>query len=269
MSGFSASWLALRQPYDRVARNVAVLAVVDATMRRKDKLRILDLACGAGASVGALSGRSRAAQAWRLVDKDAGLLALAARLPLPPHVAVETALRDLSRDMAEELRRPLDLVTVSALLDLVSEAWLAEFVAELARRAIPLYAALTYDGRMSFDPSDPLDEEIVAAVNVHQRGDKGFGPSLGPTAAAAAIGRLDAAGFHVTHGASDWHLGPQDRAIQTALLDGAAAAAWEAGRPSARHVASWLAGRRDAVAAGRSAIRVGHVDFVAVPSGTR
>ena len=50
---------------------------------------------------------------------------------------------------------------------------------EIAARAIPLYAALSYDGRIAFTPSDPLDADIVAAVNAHQRTDKGFGPALG------------------------------------------------------------------------------------------
>jgi hypothetical protein len=34
-------------------------------------------------------------------------------------------------------------------------------------------------------------------------------------------------------------------------------------------VITWLARRRDHIAAGRSAMRVGHVDFFAQPTGTR
>ena len=57
----------------------------------------------------------------------------------------------------------------------------------IAARALPVYAALTYDGRIDLSPADPLDATIASAVNAHQHTDKGFGPALGPSAAAAAI----------------------------------------------------------------------------------
>jgi hypothetical protein len=57
----------------------------------------------------------------------------------------------------------------------------------MSRRALPVYAALNHDGRIDLSPVDPLDAATVSAVNVHQRIDKGFGPALGPSAAASAI----------------------------------------------------------------------------------
>ena len=56
---------------------------------------------------------------------------------------------------------------------------------------------------------------MVAAVNAHQRTDKGFGPALGPAAARAAVARFERVGYSVVHGASDWVFGPDDREIQT------------------------------------------------------
>jgi hypothetical protein len=54
---------------------------------------------------------------------------------------------DSSLDLEAALDGPLDVITSSALLDLVSEAWLERFVVEIVARSLPLYAALSYDGR--------------------------------------------------------------------------------------------------------------------------
>ena len=139
----------------------------------------------------ALSPRMQARQNWRLIDNDLSLLA---RVPAaaPPNVTITTVPIDLNRDLELALDGPLDLVTTSALLDLVSEPWLTRLAEETAARQVPIYAALSYDGRIGFDPADPFDRKIVAAVNAHQRTDKGFGPALGPDAAGAASGAVRA-----------------------------------------------------------------------------
>ncbi len=102
--------------------------------------------------------------------------------------------------------------------------------------------------RTKLTPPDPLDAEIIAAVNAHQRTDKGFGPALGPAAAAFAIARFEALGYSVVHGTSDWAMGPDDLDIQTEILDGWASAAHEIGATVARRHDGWLTRRRGAVA---------------------
>jgi hypothetical protein len=164
---------------------------------------------------------------------------------------------------------PVDLITASALLDLVSETWLERLAVEIAARSIPIYAALSYDGRIELAPSDSFDAAIVGAVNTHQRTDKGFGPALGPAAASCVIARFEKLGYSVVHGASDWVIGPDDRDIQMEIFAGWASAACEIGNLSLADTAAWLTRRRDTAAAGRSSIRVGHVDVFARPMGTR
>jgi hypothetical protein len=107
---------------------------------------------------------------------------------------------------------------------------------------------------------------IVAAVNLHQRTDKGFGPALGGTSAPFAITRLRSLGYSVIHGTSDWVLGPHDCDIQMELFSSWAAAARQTGQVAVDTV-NWLARRRESVAARRSSIRVGHVDFWARKTG--
>ena len=269
MTGFSADWLALREPFDARARNPAVLDAVIASLKAFRSVRIVDLACGTGSTLRALAPRLTAQQNWRLADNDLGLLARASAMPLPPGVTVTAVPLDLNRDLEAVLDGPVDLIATSALLDLVSQAWLERLAIEIAARSIPLYAALSYDGRIELGPTDPFDATIVAAVNAHQRTDKGFGPALGPTAASIAIARFETLGYSVVHGASDWVIGPHDRDIQMEIFGGWASAAREMdGLPLADTV-EWLTRRRDAVAAGRSSIRVGHVDFFSAPMGTR
>jgi len=268
MSGFSADWLTLREPYDLRARNPSVLDSVAASLEQLASVRIVDLACGTGATLRALSPHLPARQNWKLIDNDLGLLARATARPLAKPATVAAVPLDLNRDLEAALDGPVDLVATSALLDLVSETWLDRLAVEIATRAIPLYAALSYDGRIGFTPSDPLDADIVAAVNAHQRTDKGFGPALGPSAAAFAIARFEALGYCVRRGPSDWAMGPYDLDIQAELLDGWASAAHDIGALSPADTTAWLKRRHAAIAEGGSLL-VGHVDFFATPSATR
>lgn len=265
---FSAEWLALREPYDRRSRNGAVLDAVAAAVSGQASVAVVDLACGAGSTLRALAERLPKTQNWRFVDNDLGLLARASTLARPPDLTVTPAAVDLARDLELALDGPVELVTTSALLDLVSHDWLDRFATECAARRLPVYAALSYDGLATLDPVDPLDGAVIEAVNEHQRTDKGFGPALGPAAAATAPERFLALGYTVTQGPSDWVFAPKDVEIQTEVLTGWATAAREIGM-GIDDVIAWLARRRDHIAAGRSAMRVGHVDFFARPTTTR
>ena len=267
MSGFSADWLTLREPHDARARNPAVLDAVIASLKDFRSIRVVDLACGTGSTLRALSPRLAAQQNWRLADNDLGLLARASAMTFSAGVTVTTVPLDLNRDLEAVLDGPVDLITTSALLDLVSEPWLERLAIEIAARSIPIYAALSYDGRIEIGPPDPFDTTIIAAVNAHQRTDKGFGPALGPTAASVAVARFEALGYSVVHGTSDWVIGPQHGEFQMDILGGWASAAREIDQVPLADTVEWLTRRRDV--AGRSSIRVGHVDFFAAPMATR
>ena len=269
MSGFSIDWLALREPYDLAARNATVVDALLAAFEGQASISIVDLACGTGSTLRAISPHLPPRQNWLLVDNDLGLLAVAAALGRPPTLTVGARTIDLVRDLELALDGPIDLITMSALLDLVSHDWLDRLVIEAAARRLPVYAALSYDGRVTFDPAEPFDREIVAAVNRHQHGNKGFGPALGPDALAAAADTFKRVGYSFAEGPSDWTFDPADRAIQDAVLQGFADAASELQEVPERRIADWLARRLDHVAAGGSSLRVGHADFFALPTPIR
>jgi Methyltransferase domain len=269
MSGFSVEWLALRERYDLAARNRSVLDAVTASLKALPSVHVVDLACGSGSTMRALHAQLPARQHWDLVDNDPDLLTLARHGNPDKGITLNTVRLDLNRSLDAALDATAGLITTSALLDLVSKTWLDRFIHEAAVRLLPIYAALTYDGRTDLSPADPLDEAIVSAVNAHQRTDKGFGPALGPSAAASAIASCESLEYSVVSGESDWVLGPEDRTMQNELLEGWASAARDMGTLSDAEIASWLARRRAAVGEGVSSMRVGHVDFFAFPSATR
>jgi SAM-dependent methyltransferase len=268
MSSFTADWLALREPYDARARSRMVLDAVSAAFADRPSLTVVDLGCGTGSTLRALAPRLSARQHWKLVDNDLGLLARAACAG-HARATVVTAAIDLVRDLEAALDGPVDLVATSALLDLVSESWLERFVVEIAARKLPLYAALTVDGRVEMNPSDSRDAAVIAAAGIFHRRDQGFGPALGPDAAVRVLTRLKTIGYAVTHDTADWEFGPQDQEIEIQTMESWAGAARETGRLPPSEIATWLARRRQDAAAGRLAMRIGHVDVFATPIARR
>jgi len=262
MSGFSPAWLTLREPYDQAARSTVVLAAIQEAFAAQPEIVVTDFGCGTGATLRALALLLPPRQHWRLVDNDEALLAAASDVA---PAGAETIKLDLAQQLETALDDAGDLVTMSALLDLVSAPWLDRLVAALVRLDRPLYAALSYDGRVVMAPESRHDAIVIAAVNRHQLTDKGFGPALGPGAAEAAAESFRRAGFAVVEDRSDWRFAAGDREIQMAMIDGWAQAAGEMGiAPST--LAEWRGARRDYISAGRSTMRVGHIDFFARPA---
>ena len=252
--GFSATWLALREPADHAARDRGLLQA--AVRAAGDAPVIVDLGCGTGSTLRAFEGELGQMPEWRLVDNDPALLDQAAQAAAGPVSAHQLDLRSLAAV-------PLDtatLVTASALLDLCSQVWLEELAALLARNALPFYAALNYDGDMRWTPADPDDAAVRAAFNRHQQSDKGFGPALGPNAASAIARVFGPLGYHVVTADSPWRLDRAQAALQAQLLQGIASAAAAAGEAQAE---DWL--HRRLALIDSSTCLVGHVDLLALP----
>lgn len=248
--GFSATWLSLREAADHAARDQALLkAAADAAMAKEPAV-VVDLGGGTGSTRRAFGDLLTDAH-WRVVDADPTLLELAEG---------ERHLCDLN-DIEMLPLVDATLVTASALFDLVSEDWVQRLLQSLAAQRTPIYAALNYDGEMSWEPSVEADKAIRAAFNTHQRTDKGFGKALGPNAVAFAKIVLEAENYSVFVAKSDWVLGPENTELQSELLSGIAQAAEEIG---VRNSSSWLAQRTKVIA--DSVCRIGHLDMLAVPS---
>jgi SAM-dependent methyltransferase len=256
VSGFTADWLRLREPADAAAR--AADLIVPFARNDGRPLRIIDLGAGTGANLRYLAPRLGGVQEWLAVDDDPQLLAA---LVAPPGLAVRTRVLDLARSLDALPFGEFDLVTASALLDLVSAPWLARLAGRCAAAGVDVLFALTYDGRIDWTPAEADDDVVRSALNRHQTRDKGFGPALGPSAAREAVAAFTAGGYEIRTARSDWVLGPDSAALQAALVHGWTAAAAEIAPETTRAVAEWAKRRLARIAAGDSRLRVGHVDF--------
>ena len=288
MSDFALDWLRLREPADLAARDPSLARRFAAALPHpKDRpLRLVDLGAGSGANARALLPRISGDQHWILIDRDRALLAAqAAEFTLwarrqgypitagggriviearPARWEIETLPLDLDHDLASLAELAADGIAAAAFFDLVSRDWLARFVAILARARVPLLAALSVDGRRDWQPRLAEDAVVAAGFTQHQHRDKGFGAALGPDAPAGLAEALTRMRFDVTRAASDWRLGPRDRALLDALIGGEAAAAAEAAPDPA--IAAWEKQRRAALAAGRLGLIIGHCDLLALPA---
>jgi SAM-dependent methyltransferase len=283
MSGFSADWLALREPADTRARDAAG-GLLDALPGGRDPhgagprgtgtrtadpvgaREVLDLGAGTGANYRYLHARLGAVRRWTLADHDPALLRLAVANAPAGDPAPDTVVIDLAAAL-ENLSLPEGgLVTASALLDLVSAPWLERLASRCRTARAAVLFALTYDGRARCWPQDRDDAAVIALVNLHQRTDKGFGPALGPDAAVAAARHFERVGYRLRRARSDWRIGPDEPALQAALLEGWAQAAREIAPRATPQVDGWLRRRLRHLRRGRSTLGVGHEDLAGVPA---
>ena len=291
MSGFSADWLALREPHDRRARSGALEQRLRTWKPSGRAWRVVDLACGTGANLRHLAPRLGGTQHWLLVDHDAELVAqlprLLARWSARSGLSCErNTNKDVLRlagprldcrarvaqlDLYQALQRAIpsdtQVVVCNALLDLVSAAWLEGLADRCQALGAALLCTLSYDGRIRLRPPSPHDAWLRRLVNHHQRGDKGFGPALGPTAAEVARRILEHRGYRVWLAASDWQVGGDYPALQRELLAGWAQAACEQQPTAKRKLRAWSRLRAAALASGKSRLRVGHQDLLALSPG--
>jgi len=286
MSGFSAEWLALREPFDHAARSMALMEGFVAALRRDTVDRpvtIMDLGAGTGSALRSLAPLIDGDQQWILVDDTLGDEALSALATWAADHDWTTATSDgtqiiarpegrifvrlFSADLADLAALPLDEtdgVVTSALLDLVSAEWISSLGIRICAAQLPFLAQLSVDGRTEFTPTHPADALVHKAFAEDQNRDKGFGPGLGAGAVEETQKCLRSLGYHVSSAQSDWSIAATDSAFMDALLDGLCQPA-SANPLTAADAETWLLERRKLVEARRLTTVIGHVDILALP----
>lgn len=264
-------WLDLREPADHRARDAgagSLLGTLAESLRtaRGDGLVVRDLGCGTGSLARWLAPRlpgGGPGQHWVLHDRDPALLdrALAG---LPAGVTGEAVPGDVTGLDAGALSGT-DVVAASALLDLLTAAEVERLAAACAAAGTVVLLTLSVTGEVRFDPGEPLDAELAAAFDAHQRRDAGGGRLLGPDAAAVAAAALRGHGFRVHTAAAPWRLGPASAPLLAEWLDGWLGAACAQRPELARAAEAYAARRRRRLADDRLTATVGHLDLLAVP----
>jgi SAM-dependent methyltransferase len=272
-SRVTPDWLALRESADAAARAPELLDPLLAHLakisRGAKRLVIRDLGCGTGAQARWLAGRLPGPQQWILHDRDAELLAHAdANLPGPAAdgspVTVEIREGDLTGLRTEHFTGT-SLVTASALLDLLTFGEVDDLAAACVEAGCPVLLTLSVAGKVELAPADPLDAELAAAFNAHQRRTTGGRRLLGPDAVTAAIEAFERRGAVVRSRPSPWRLGPDQAALTEEWLRGWVDAAREQRPDLAAPVDAYLSRRLDTCAAGELRVEVDHVDLLALP----
>ena len=276
MEIFDAAWLALREPIDGRSRAELLLKHLYEAWQACEWTRILDLGSGTGANLRYLAPRLPGEQVWVLLDHDPSHVQELTRLPKPASVS---GLTIICGDVAEEgltAVQDADLVTASAMLDLVSEDWLQRIVSCCLTSGCGVYFPLNYNGGINWLPQHATrsggntvvnDNLVRTAVNTHQLTDKGLGPALGPSAVQKAERLFHEAGYWTLSVESPWLLDAADAPMVRRLLDGWLAAVAEVYRRDVAELQIWADDRLEDVSSGRCILRVGHSDLLALPPG--
>ncbi len=262
-----AAWLALREPADAAARAADLVEPVRRHLAGRPRAVIHDLGSGTGSMGRWLAARLPGPQHWIMYDRDPHLLdrataGMTGTAADGAPVTVETRQRDITRLTATDLDGAA-LVTASALLDMLTAEEIDSIVSACAGADCLTLLTISVIGGVELTPPDPLDGDIMAAFNAHQRRTLAGRRLLGPDAVDAAVAAFKRRGASVLVRSSPWRLGPDQAGLMSQWLTGWLAAACEQRPELAGPVAEYARRRRAEVAAGRLAVVVGHDDLLA------
>ncbi|WP_296930714.1 glycosyltransferase [uncultured Marinobacter sp.] len=274
-SEFASTWLAAREAADHRARSKKLIDQLNqwfldrydgVASESHHPMRIVDIGTGRGSNALYLVPALQVPQTWLALDQDSALLREARQRVDSLDVPFETRTAQLTpNNMAQQLPPEADLITASALIDLVSESWLGALARSAARRKSAILIVLSYAGMFELSPAHPDDELVRTLVNQHQHGDKGIGAALGPEASTVLKDLLIAEGFRVELDESPWTLGSGDQTLAQMLMQGWIDAATEQSPDDRNRLIQWLETRNRQLSEGNLTVIVSHLDMLALP----
>lgn len=265
----SPEWLALREPVDAASRSADLAEALRRNLDGARPIVVHDLGCGTGSMARWLAPELPGPQLWVMYDQDSRLLrhaaaALPARVRDGGPVAAQTRHRDVTNLSDEELAGA-SVVTASALLDILTAAEVERIVDRCVKAGCPTLLTLSVIGRVEMAPADPLDDEIAAAFNAHQRRVTERGRLLGPDAVPMTVALFEHAGAEVHVRRTVWRLGAAESALLAEWLAGWVAAACEQRPELTFAAADYMRRRLTEAAAGKLRVEVHHEDVLAWP----
>ena len=260
------NWLAARVAADTAARAATLNTLVPhlinylaVTGDHDGTLEIIDLGAGTGANQRWLAPQLPFRQRWVHLDHDP---IISRSLPLPDDtMVIDDSVETLSRLLASR-KADRQLVTCSALLDVLPIAQLDAVCRAVIDNRVPALFSLTVTGTLGVVPSHPDDQPLLDAFNDHQR----RGGRAGPEAAALAAETLRAAGFDVRCQETPWQLtAASGQAFVGEVLQERLRAAVSQHPGLVQAATAWLELRRSQLALGIMRIELGHGDILALP----
>ena len=273
MEKFSSDWLSLREQEDLLARNTKVLECVKNYLRNEQRLNILDIGCGTGATMRVLQPEFTQPQHWTLLDADKELLVQAQCFNQPlvydSNITMKTECVDLTEDFGF-LQRKCSIVTATAFLDLVSESWIQKFAQALKDNNHRFYCSITPTCSIELIPIESLDDEVINAFNTHRYTDKGFGLSLGGDAAKYTLEIFQNLGYQLTSAFDTWGNRHPNKAfrkiLNLKLIEGISHAASQTKLLDPLELEHWSKSRLDSIQNDEFEISFEILDFFAAPS---
>ncbi|WP_251978607.1 class I SAM-dependent methyltransferase [Salinicola avicenniae] len=285
---FSDPWLSLREPADHRARDAQLTHAADRWLAQRHRDagpfahtgQVVDLGSGSGSNLRYLAPRLAGAQHWRLIDHDADLLAQA-RLRCECVASADGQpihLETRQSTLAEAWNRgwpEADLVTASALFDLLTAADIEHLAKACQRAGCAALFALSVDGHIRFDDAGgrPVtsddDQFAFHALADHQQCDKGSGPALGTRAPAVLRENFHRHGFRIREAITPWRLGPESLPLAEALMAGWRNALHEQVPTQVARIDRWHEQRLGELMRGQLSLTVGHRDLLAIPEPPR
>ncbi|WFF40024.1 class I SAM-dependent methyltransferase [Salinicola endophyticus] len=275
---FSDAWLTLREPADHRARDAQLTHAADhwLAQRANSTATLVDLGCGSGSNLRYLAPRLRTPQHWLLVDHDASLLEHARSRcdELVSAAGEPIQLTTQEATLAQALDDALDgadLITASALFDLVSAEWIDALAARCREFGCAVLFTLSVDGEIHFQDSagmtleDNDDRFVFDTLAAHQQRDKGVGEALGTLAPSYLKQAFLRHGYHLREAPSAWRLGRETWPLIDALMAGWRTALLEQAPAQATRIENWYRTRLSALDAGRLMLTLGHRDLLALP----
>jgi len=286
-TNFSTDWLEERRRFDAAARNASVEAACLQYAAQFQTLSLVDIGAGDGAVFSYLSPKLPPKQNWSLVELNPQLLQSARSRLLhwanghgytvekeaSDHLLFQRGERRLSVQLIKgsflELQRLLplehyDLVTASAVFDLLSRPMLANLLESWQHNRLALYATLHYQS-MEYFPGQAEDRPVIEAFERHMQRQQDFGRALGPDCC-AALSELMEYYFRQAPiaGPSPWLIRPGDVAmhrhlfafIENSLADFA----------PETEVESWIQSKEALLDSGQLRLQVEHCDHFIAPA---
>lgn len=225
---------------------------------------IADLGSGTGSMGRWLAPLLTGTQHWVLHDRDAALLA-AATLPEAGADGAPVTVETRRGDALDVDLDGVDLVTCSALLDMLTADEIDALAATTVNAGVPALFTLTVTGGARLAPAEPEDPAFAAAFDAHQRRTDGGRTLLGPDAGRAAVEAFTGHGATVHTSASPWRIDTDRAALLEEWLRGWVGAACEHEPGLLADAEPYLRRRLAALADGELRAEVGHLDLLALP----
>ena len=182
MHEFENSWLLSREKIDSISRNKKAIEKINKYTSISKNLNIIDLGCGTGSNFRYLNPKIVKKQSWKMVDiSHLSLSYLKKNIKHSQKIQNITYKKiDIIKQIEKIDFKNFDIVTGSALLDIMPKEWFINFL-NINKSTKIIYFTINYDGNFKFYPKHKDDDNIVRLFNQDQMSDKGIGKkAVGP-----------------------------------------------------------------------------------------